>query len=671
MSPNKRTFTRSRCDYEKEISTINLLIVSVLVGLQIRKIPINSQIRKIPLLGGDSHVNSEIQDRKIYVIYLLIVIFFVFLIFTQKKILLSRNSSNALSFVALITIFSATMTTNNYLDYKGTLWFGFGAKVALSTLFFIILIHKRYSSALGIHFSFSPKVSLFFWMIFIVIYLPSFLQFSSGVIDLDHSLYIFNEMSAPLANKFPLSNFTSQYGALMGYPLLVIKAIDKKLIITFLPYWTSLLTVLSIFAVAFTMKRLFRDLPFGIALVFPTCLILVKHGSGNSQWGSLAQLTSALPVRTLLPIICGLTLVIAIQKSFSRVFLVLLGIFAGLCSINNFEFGFTAAFALFITVTTLCLLSYVSFRNTIWVLFGFTFSIGAFTCLLQLSGNSMQPSRWSAFSVGFNNGFGSVEMPNFGTYVLVFCVLSIGVVGGLFRLSSANGTKALGGNTNSVASSALALYAGSWGIFCLPYYVARSINSGQLQIFLIPVTLVIIGVLANFCNLDKSKLLIVKIPIFKKTSMIRNSPLLFIFCLPLASLLQFPLPSVEWQRLISEGETFSASSLSDWEVVRQIKSYKLGNQNSSIGVITNFSNLVSIASETTSIIELNDLSDIQIDEHLKENFCESINRSRVEFMIVDGSLIGTLELSNLCELSNFRYQESYQSLNIYKFEANE
>ena len=166
MSPNKRTFTRSRCDYEKEISTINLLIVSVLVGLQIRKIPINSQIRKIPLLGGDSHVNSEIQDRKIYVIYLLIVIFFVFLIFTQKKILLSRNSSNALSFVALITIFSATMTTNNYLDYKGTLWFGFGAKVALSTLFFIILIHKRYSSALGIHFSFSPKVSLFFWMIF-------------------------------------------------------------------------------------------------------------------------------------------------------------------------------------------------------------------------------------------------------------------------------------------------------------------------------------------------------------------------------------------------------------------------------------------------------------------------------------------------------------------------
>ena len=105
--------------------------------------------------------------------------------------------------------------------------------------------------------------------------------------------------------------------------------------------------------------------------------------------------------------------------------------------------------------------------------------------------------------------------------------------------------------------------------------------------------------------------------------------------------------------------------------MRQIKSYKLGNQNSSIGVITNFSNLVSIASETTSIIELNDLSDIQIDEHLKENFCESINRSRVEFMIVDGSLIGTLELSNLCELSNFRYQESYQSLNIYKFEANE
>jgi hypothetical protein len=258
----------------------------------------------------------------------------------------------------------------------------------------------------------------------------------------------------------------------------------------------------------------------------------------------------------------------------------LLGLFSGLAILNNFEFGVTSFLALAITVTTLLVFRYINFRN--WLVFLGSLLITLFSCgvLFKLSGNQFQFSRWTAFSSGFKSGFGNVPMPFFGTFVLIFGLLASGVVLGFYVLRSEQKSQQDKSSVGlATAPPSLLLYAGCWGVFSLPYYIARSINSGQLQIFLIPVTMVIIGLLAHFCSVQTTNKILISVPILRKSTFIRTFPLLFIMCLPFASLLQHPDPSFEWSRLMGKGFHFSSSTVKDSELVKEIERYKSYNKN--------------------------------------------------------------------------------------------
>ena len=216
-----------------------------------------------------------------------------------------------------------------------------------------------------------------------------------------------------------------------------------------------------------------------------------------------------------------------------------------------------------------------------------------------------------------------------------------------------------------VGPPSLLLYAGCWGVFSLPYYVARSITSGQLQIFLIPMTMVIIGLLAHFCSVQTTDKVLVSIPILRKSTFIRSFPLLFIMCLPFASLLQHPDPSFEWERLMGKGTHFSSSTVRELDVSKEIDKYKLYNQNAKIGVVTNFANLVSIATDVVPVMDANDISDLQINRNLQISFCDSFDNAAVDIILVERVVVGPELLSAMCTSLNFKLRGTFGALDIY------
>ena len=653
---------------EKDLSVLNIVLASVLLVVMFRYLPIDSVVQRIPLLGGDeSLVKTEVRDNRVFFGLLVVIASFILLVLTRRKFhSVKPRLADALSIAAVGVLFSSTAAVRYFEQLKGVLWFGFGANVALLTVVLAVIVHGSFASNDYAPIAIPTQIAYIFWIFFAIVYLPSFLQFSHGLIDLPHSRFVLNEMAAPSAGMIPLSGFTSQYSSLMGYPLLLIAAFNKSIVNTLLPYWISLLSLAVIGSLGYLLKRFFRELPLGICLVFPTCLLLVKQSPNDTVGGSLGFLMSALPVRSFFPVICGLLLVVAIQKSFRMVQSMLLGLISGFAVLNNFEFGLTSSLALTITVTTLVLFRHINFRD--WLLYLGSLFVTLFSCivLFNLSGNQFQFSRWTAFSSGFKGGFGNVPMPFFGTFVLVFCLLAGGVVLGFHVLRSAQKFQRSKSSMGLVVGPpSLLLYAGCWGVFSLPYYVARSITSGQLQIFLIPMTMVIIGLLAHFCSVQTTDKVLVSIPILRKSTFIRSFPLLFIMCLPFASLLQHPDPSFEWERLMGKGAHFSSSTVRELDVSKEIDKYKLYNQNAKVGVVTNFANLVSIATDVVPVMDANDISDLQINRNLQVSFCDSFNDAAVEIILVERVVVGPELLTAMCTSLNFKLRGTFGALDIY------
>ena len=668
MTSDDRPICIAPAGDEIDLSVLNIVLASVLLVVMFRFLPIDSVVQRIPLLGGNELlVSTEIRDNRVFFGLLVVISTFILLVLSRRKFhSVNPRLADTFSISAAGVLFSSTAAVNYFSNLKGVLWFGFGTNVALLTVVFVVIVHKTFTSSDHSPIAVPTEIAYVFWIIFVVIYLPSVLQFTNGLIDLGHSRYVLNEMAAPSAGMIPLSSFTSQYSSLMGYPLLLVAAFNKSIVNTLLPYWISFLTLVVIGSLAYLLKRFFRELPLGICLIFPTCLLLVKQSPNETIGGSLGFLMSALPVRSFFPVICGLFLVVAIQKSFRMVHSMLLGLFSGLAILNNFEFGLTSFLALTITVTTLLVFRYINFRN--WLVFLGSLFITLFSCgvLFKLSGNQFQFSRWTAFSSGFKSGFGNVPMPFFGTFVLIFGLLASGVVLGFYVLRSEQKSQQDKSSVGlAAAPPSLLLYAGCWGVFSLPYYIARSINSGQLQIFLIPVTMVIIGLLALFCSVQTTNKILISVPILRKSTFIRTFPLLFIMCLPFASLLQHPDPSFEWSRLMGKGFHFSSSTVKDSELVQEIERYKLYNQNAELGVVTNYANLVSIVTDVLPVMDANDFADLQINSNLQTSFCNSFNDAAPEVVLVERAVVSPDLLSVMCTSLNFEFRGTFGALDVY------
>lgn len=508
---------------------------------------------------------------------------------------------------------------------RKSLWFGFGVSIALASAAVSPWVSRTISRPSGSTIRFLALTST---AVVIFFYLPLLIQPPWGLIDPYHSNYVINEVLAQGSGVVPLGNQIPQYTSLLGWPLSPVVALLKS---TGHVEWTyfaasmylSFLAVVTVIGVVYTAWRTLPKRLRAIAALVTVPLILVKVQPPETTFGSIAGLFSAIPVRTLPQVGLGIALLwCCSHPSKGRVALV--AAVTSLSAINNFEFGFpTAVAALLVLIlitsgfTRLARLKILGLFAC--VVLGLA---AAYLLVVQLLVGTVHPSFWLSFALTFASGFGAIEMPVFGTHILVLAVLGAGIVTGSLGLYSTRVSSAIAQVPREVAhqrgAAVIATFFGLTGYGAFGYYVGRSVTSGQLQIFLLNLALVTVASLS-----------LVRIPtIFASRSYSRTARSL-VLALPASlafvAILQAPNPQYEWSRIL-EPKSGSDLMLPDLEFValRDYARKVEKSQTQPVSLAVDTGNLASLVTGLPNASIVNSIWDSQLGLSLQIPFCEKL-----------------------------------------------
>jgi hypothetical protein len=445
---------------------------------------------------------------------------------------------SVLLFILMVLEAGAIAWVERFPGVSG-LWFGFGVSVLLLAVGLLPLIWFLVMSPTE---SVVRYLGLIGAVLVVAVYLPSVLQPAWAIIDPEHSAYIVNEVLAPVAHRWPMSEQIPQYTSLLGIPLIPVVAVVGHPVGAAAAY----LTVLAVLCLCGLVWIAWRVLPRHLRALAPLLiipLVLVKVQPADIRTGSIATLWSALPVRTLLPIALGVLLV-AFRRPLTLNRMAVLGIVGGVAALNNPEFGIPALVA----AGVVCVVAnrgtpHVLSRATIFVLAAAA-PFAAYAFFLEVAGRGIAWQQWIAFGLAFGSGFGSVPEPLFGTHLLILGVLSGSVVLGLYRLVPL--ASSITDRTDEARrvywASATATFFGLAGLGSFGYYVGRSVSSGQLQAFLIFVAPAICAQLG-----------LITVPRLSRRMpwrmLLRGTVLLLPASLAVGAVLQAPDPAYEWERV--------------------------------------------------------------------------------------------------------------------------
>lgn len=176
----------------------------------------------------------------------------------------------------------------------------------------------------------------------------------------------------------------------------------------------------------------------------------------------------------------------------------------------------------------------------------------------------------------------------------------------------------------------------------LMYYAGRSVNPGQLQFFLIPLSLAIPSLLRIFLT-ELGR------PSPQKFNVKKVAPLVLLWAiLPLVAVLQVPNPKIEFKRLTSSGTSWSIdsvkSSMKGISIDKYIKEYP----NITLGYFGRNPNLTQLSLGIQSVMGVNQPYDIWQSTTLYDLACRDIKRFRVSTIIVPVDDMPESQVGSFC-----------------------
>ena len=578
----------------------------------------------LEVAGSSSQINPESADKLVWVATGLTAIALFFVL--QSPQVRDRLAESRLGLVLLwISLASAIVSISWVQPIDGAsvnvLWFGFGVGVCLATLALVPFVSRFGSAPVASITRFLAAASI---IVALVWYLPLLIQPPWGVMDLNNSSYVINELLAPAAGAFPLGDFIPQYTSLLGWPIAPIITLVKGVGGGSLVYFVAsmYLSFLAIATMGGVVYLAWRVLPIRIrslAVLLTIPLILVKVQPPFTTMGSISGLFSAVPVRTL-PAVAVAVALIWFARNPRTWRALLLGVVCGLSALNNFEFGVpTLVAALIVLAAFGRLRGFAAYAGA--TLGGAALVFVVYFTILAAAGQPLRPSYWTAIALSFGSGFGSIAMPITGTYVLILMILGAGAVVGLIWLVGNRTVHSDGRAELSRQRSAalVAAFIGLVGLGSFGYYVNRSVSSGQLQIFLLHAALVSVAILG-----------LVRMPDLLRQRSYRGVLTTAIIAIPaslaVASLLQAPDPQYEWARVLPHG---SVAPLlvpdAEIEAVRQ----KLADATDILGGVVpslavNDGNFVQLRLGIPNVSVLNEPTDNIIGPFVRDEFCGAL-----------------------------------------------
>jgi hypothetical protein len=590
----------------------------------------------------------ELKDRLSVVILLALIPVCSALPIEKTALLRSKTILVIFEIAAIaITMISISWMTYYRPESPKTMWEGFGLSVAATTSILAVLVYLFRQNRSLVRVTSSIKHSriclILITLLLAVSYFPSIMSFPNGITAVWSMRWSLNELIAPLAGTFPLFNFTSQYSSLLGYPLLILKFIaPKELWPLFVLMYVNLLIFLQFLLMGNLIKKVFPKVSFIICLFVPCSISLVQLPMGRNPSSSIIASLTATPSRTFLPIL-ALTFCVYWAINRKMVYAIITGFACGLTAINNLEFGiwFTLILSAVAFASYLKILHYFDRKSIRSFFYALILTNGAFFIGSALISKPYDYRRHIIFLRAFGkDGFGNIPMPLFGLFVFVFTMLALTAVMAM-RLSYELRNQAHLEQGLSVAIL-IGLIIGPWSILSLLYYAGRSTNAGQLQIFLIPLSLCIFAIirmtLYEFRGSLDFRQIYLHSPVFN----------IFLLVLPFSLILQAPNPLAEINRWTNSPYQWTLEGIRTSDVGISLTKFQTENPTKQIGYFGNNGNLMEISIGIENLGTINFPYDLWMSPLIYDLACKDLQSNRGYQLLVPVADLPENEVQGFC-----------------------
>lgn len=527
---------------------------SPLIGLAARATAlVGIAIVAVQILRDGSR--SEAWDRAVYLIAAAVGLLCMFATLRKGR---SPAPSGVAAGVAILVCMTGLYGIESHVgfrDYARVLWLGFGPWVLALVLLLVPGVFSLYARARLP----GPVRSLLAAVATAVLLamLPAVWQGSSSLMDVYHSSYSINENLAVAAGRLPYVQTAPQYGTLYAWlvaPFASMMTPDGlvQLSLAMMSVANIVALLLGVWLVHAASGR--QSLALAALTVLPLSCI-GPFPDRDFFSGTIFALPGFVPTRVFPGVVIGAGLVtawcLAARSTARRAMLCVSMYLAGLNLWHSPDFGLAL-------LVTMLILLFILERDAATLACGLcAMLLGALTYPLAgiVAGFAIDPALVGTFLLGFGSGFGAEPIITPGPVLIVLPLMTTmaAISTGLLLRERLSGSPLPAALRRAVITCAL---FSLWSAAAFPYYLNRSFASGQMQVLLLPLSIALGAFLHFMLGMDDA-------PRWTARSFFsadnwrapRLGRSLALFCLamfmalPLASLIAFPQPAAELQRL--------------------------------------------------------------------------------------------------------------------------
>jgi hypothetical protein len=518
-----------------------------------------------------------------------------------------------------------------------SLWNGFGYEVLFTMLllWLVGIIYINYKKG----FKSLTFLKFPFFILLIGIYALSLWQSKNSIIDFDHSEYILNESLALSSGNYPYSNFIPQYSILYNLitaPIANFVTVTRQIELILLSMF--IITILTIFLSIKIVNTSLKSNNILVSFMLVVPLTLLTPGLGR-EWilGSISSSLSAIPNR-MFPAILLFTLYFYVvlnmnNNKFLQIKMILVGILAGNILWQSQDFGLAAIISLFLTIlfTNIYSLKIKVLQLKNFVL-GLTFGLFFYPIFLIASGKPLNLDYVAFFTRQFGSGFGSEPISSTGPVLLIFPIIFI-VMYFHFKINMFYKDKRL----DLLKNSFIGLYFSFFILLTFPYFINRSITSGQLQIFLLPMSITLGALFGTFLRIGFFQTVSSFIVSKRFPNLMVYLPLLIILSLPFSALSLFPNPLIEIPRVLEKEQNLAWPPKKLNNTLNNIDKALLFSEEDKVSVayFGSLSNYIALEKQINVVNIFNSPLDFLISPHAYEKGCSSLLSNAPRFLILD------------------------------------
>ena len=603
--------------------------------------------------------DSEIWDRYLYLISIFCGLYVV-----SKALFSKTYNFKYYPFIAFFILLigvvgierHSTKTTRG-VDISKEFWLGFGSSILILTLIITPAIYTIYSWQ-----QLNRKIQIILNLIaflVLVCLVPALLQGGNSIIDRGSSEYNINENLAIAAGHFPYVDFIPQYGTLYAWLIAPLKGyLDVDSLVTVSLYMMSIGALVAIAIGVWISYKAMNSRSLGLAILLVVPLTSIAQFPNRSVYsGTIYALLSQLPVRILPGMLLGLFLFKTIIKNQSEISAskIVLSFFAGLTIWINQDFAILSGL-----ITIFFLIFYMKkFLNSLFILASFSFGVIIYPIILLFFGKQIQPGYIGFFATQYNSGFMAEPIITPGPILIILPLLISLVSVSVYVLVKDRYFKAFIDQPTKLAILVTA-YFSIWSLVGFLYYLNRSYASGQMQILFLPISVASASFFGYIFGRNLSIPWTVKSFFTSSnwtTAKLKRN-IYYLLCammmsLPLSSIIAFPNPQIEFDRLTN------ASSDHRWpkpNLTDSIKDAKFGlslakEENLKIAFYGASSNYMKLATGIDSVNIYNSPWDMPVTSRTVQVGCERILSSMPDLIVLGDEAPALFRFSNntLCD----------------------